>query len=234
MVVALREALLYILLSVFLMLLEPYRRFTLKIFRCSRRLCRCRLSPTLVLRCVNVSSSYVGTSNRRTTFPRYQEKLQQKVEPAAFPTAQSITADAVLADNAQTRQPSTEELLPTDNCHREQGTVRQAAIAAAISYLRAASGATVGNVLRAVLLLERVHERARNTFDEFVLLLNCERYFTQLLHSGMPGAEFPALPPKAILCTYKLINSAHDQVTLWRWKVCMRWSGHVARINWDL
>jgi len=93
----------------------------------------------------------------------------------------------VLADKAQTCQPSTEELLPADNYHREQSTVRQAAIAGAISYLRAVSGATVGNVLRAVLVLERVHERARNTFDEFVLLLNYERHFTQLLHYGMPS-----------------------------------------------
>ena len=55
---------------------------------------------------------------------RYQEKLQHKVQPAAFPTAQSITAEAVLADKAQTCQPSTEELLLADNYHREQSTVR--------------------------------------------------------------------------------------------------------------
>ena len=70
---------------------------------------------------------------------------------------------SVLADRAQTCQPSTEELLPADNYHREQSTVRQAAIAAAISYLRAVSGATEGSAL-----LERVRERAGNTFDEFV------------------------------------------------------------------
>jgi hypothetical protein len=46
--------------------------------------------------------------------------------------------------------------------------------------------------------------RARNTFYEFVLYLNCERYFTHLLNSGMTGAEFPVLPPKAIWSSVRL------------------------------
>ena len=58
-------------------------------------------------------------------------------------------------------------------------------------------------MLGVVLLLERVRERARNTFDEFVVLLNCGRYFTHLLLSGMPGDEFPVLPPQAILSSLR-------------------------------
>jgi hypothetical protein len=59
-------------------------------------------------------------------------------QPAAFPTAQSIRADAVLADKVQTCQTLAEELLPADNS-LSRAQLLQATVAAAISYLRAAS-----------------------------------------------------------------------------------------------
>jgi hypothetical protein len=72
--------------------------------------------------------------------------------------AQSITAEAVLL--IKHRHAS----LQRKNCYvlivttESRAQLRQAAIAAAICYLRSVLGATVGNVLRAVLLLEHVHE----------------------------------------------------------------------------
>jgi hypothetical protein len=107
------------------MFLEPNRCFTLKMYSDARDTYSfwCQLSPTSVLRCVNISSSYVGTSNRRPKLPDTRKNCNSMYSLQHFPQrAQSITAEAVLPDKAQTCQPSAEELLATDNHHREQST----------------------------------------------------------------------------------------------------------------
>ena len=115
------DAMLHISLPVFPMFLEPNRRFTLKMYSDVRGTCFWCQPPTLVLRCVIVSSSYVGTSNRRTKHPNTRQKCNRTYSVQHFPQrAQSIPAEAVLADTVQTCQLSTEELLPTDNYHRQQ------------------------------------------------------------------------------------------------------------------
>lgn len=120
MVVRLCDGILYILMPVFYVFGTKQAFYIENVFRRSRHLCRCQLSPTLVLRDFNISSSYVGASNRKTKLWDTRKNCNRTNGLQHFPQrAQSITAEAVLADKAQTCQSSNEELLPTDNYQRE-------------------------------------------------------------------------------------------------------------------